>query len=62
MMAKMNKMVMVGDTVHDLQLAQNAGAQAVGVTWGACARRDLEKLPHVAVVDTVEELRSLFLG
>ncbi len=57
-----DKMVMVGDTVHDLQLAQNAGAQAVGVTWGACARRDLEKLPHVAVVDTVEELRSLFLG
>ena len=55
-------MVMVGDTVHDLQLAQNAGAEAVGVTWGASARLDLEKMPHAALVDTVDELQRLFLG
>ena len=27
--------LMVGDTTHDLQLAQNAGAASVGVSYGA---------------------------
>ena len=55
-------MVMIGDSVHDMQLAQNAAADAVGVTWGACARRDLLALPHAAVVDTVAELSDWILG
>ena len=55
-------MLMVGDSVHDLQLAQNAGADAVGVTWGACAEADLAALPHVAIVRTVAQLRKEILG
>lgn len=30
-----DRTVMIGDTTHDLQLAQNAGAHAVGVAYGA---------------------------
>lgn len=26
--------VMIGDTAYDMQMAKNAGAQAIGVTWG----------------------------
>lgn len=58
----MRDMLMVGDSVHDLQLAQNAGADAVGVTWGACAEADLAALPHVAIVRTVAQLRKEILG
>ena len=57
-----SRMLMVGDSVHDLQLADNAGAAAVGVTWGACSRSALQALPHKAIVDTVEELRRVLLG
>ena len=55
-------MLMVGDSVHDLQLAQNAGAAAEGVTWGACAEAALAALPHVAIVRTVALLRMEILG
>lgn len=49
-------MVMVGDSVHDLQLAQNARCDAVAVTWGAARREELEAYPTLACVDTVAEL------
>ena len=48
--------VMIGDTGHDLQLAQNGRCHAVGVTYGAARRAELEKLPHEALVDNVDEL------
>ncbi len=51
-------MIMVGDSTHDLQLAANAGCSAIGVTWGAARRRELAALPHVALCDTLEELKS----
>ena len=51
-----SKIVMIGDAVHDLEMANNAGAAAVGVTWGAGRREALEKLHPIAVVDTVPEL------
>ena len=30
-----SRAVMIGDTTHDLQLAENAGSAAIGVTYGA---------------------------
>ena len=36
------RMLMVGDTTHDLLMASNAGAASVGVSYGAHAARALE--------------------
>lgn len=49
-------MVMIGDSIHDLQLAQNAGCDAVAVTWGAARPEELKVYPAVAYVPTVAEL------
>lgn len=54
-----DRMIMIGDTTHDLLMAQNAGCDAVGMTYGAGTRRQLEALPAVAVVDSVKELAEV---
>src|SRR4051812_17208838 len=48
--------VMVGDTTHDLELAANAGVDAVAVTYGAHAPALLETRPAVARCASVAEL------
>lgn len=53
--------LMVGDTVHDLKTAANAGVEAVAVSYGANKVADLRKEPHLAIVGSVEELNQ-FLG
>lgn len=50
------RMVMVGDAVHDLEMARAAGVPAIGVTWGAARRESLEALSPRAVVDDVPQL------
>lgn len=52
----------VGDAVVDLRAADAAGMAGIGVTWGAGEPEELRAEPSVAVVDTVDELRSLLLG
>lgn len=52
----------VGDAIFDLQAAAAAGMDGIGVTWGAGNREELCAQPHVAVVDTVSQLRELLLG
>lgn len=52
----------VGDAIHDLKAAHAAGMDGLGVTWGAGAPDELRAQPHVAVVDTVDQLRELLLG
>jgi phosphoglycolate phosphatase len=54
--------LMIGDTTHDLAMARDAGSRAIGVTYGAHPRGELETLPSVALVDTVHQLRELLLG
>lgn len=51
-----DRVVMIGDTNHDLQMAANAGCRGIGVTYGASSRDVLERIPHEAVVDSVQEL------
>jgi phosphoglycolate phosphatase len=54
-----HRMVMIGDTTHDLELAFNAGAQFIGVTYGA-HEADALRQPGVAgVADSVQQLREL---
>jgi phosphoglycolate phosphatase len=48
--------VYVGDSRTDLETAQAAGVKAVGVTWGAHPRVDLEALGFDALVDEPSQL------
>lgn len=48
--------VMVGDTTHDMHLAQNAGVDAIGITWGVHDRDTLNRFSPVAVIDRLDEL------
>jgi phosphoglycolate phosphatase len=50
--------VMIGDTTHDLQLAENAGSAAIGVTYGAhdIALLKAHDSRTLTLVDSVAEL------
>ncbi|MBL8379305.1 MAG: HAD-IA family hydrolase [Burkholderiales bacterium] len=48
--------LMIGDTTHDSQMAHNAGAHALSVTYGAHPREQLVALNPRGVVDSVAEL------
>jgi len=50
--------VMIGDTTHDLQLAENAGSASIAVTYGAHDRRLLEAHKPLTLVDSVAALRA----
>jgi phosphoglycolate phosphatase len=50
--------LMIGDTTHDLDLARNAGAAAVGVSYGAHERGGLAQLDPLALVHSVGGLRQ----
>ncbi len=52
--------LMVGDTTHDLQMAINAGVDAVGVTHGAHPEDQLRELKPVALLDDFTGLRAWF--
>ena len=52
--------LMVGDTTHDLQMAINAGVDAVGVTHGAHPEDQLRELKPVALLNDFIELRAWF--
>lgn len=48
--------VMVGDSVHDLAMAQAMGMDSIGVTWGVHERSALEEHKPVAILDSVTDL------
>lgn len=48
--------LMIGDTTHDMELARNAGAKAVGVAYGAHAEARLVGLSPLAIVASITEL------
>jgi phosphoglycolate phosphatase len=50
--------LMIGDTTHDLELARNAGASAVAVTYGAHGVDGLAGLSPLATLSSVQELRA----
>lgn len=52
--------LMVGDTTHDLQMAQNASVGAVAIGHGAHPPEQLQELNPLALVDDFAELRSWF--
>jgi phosphoglycolate phosphatase len=48
--------LMIGDTIHDLELASNANVAAVAVTYGAHSAELLATRQSIHMVDTVREL------
>jgi phosphoglycolate phosphatase len=52
------QVLMIGDTSHDLELARNAGADALAVTYGAHPREQFSRHEPLAVVDNVGELEQ----
>ena len=52
------RMLMVGDTTHDLQMARNAGVDAIGMTHGAHPADELRALQPLAVLDDFVGLRT----
>ncbi len=53
-----DRMLMIGDTTHDLQMATNAGASSLGVSYGAHAERALEGHGALAIVGSTGQLRA----
>ena len=56
--AKPARMMMVGDTTHDLQMAEAAGTAAVAVTHGAHPASMLRQERALAVLDSLQELQQ----
>lgn len=48
--------VMIGDTTHDLEMARNAGVDAIAVTYGAHPSEHLRRFAPAGCVENVEEL------
>ena len=50
--------LMIGDTTHDLELARNAGASAIAVTYGAHGADGFAGFTPLATVSSVTELHA----
>lgn len=53
--------LMVGDTEYDLQMANNAGARSLAVTYGVHSKQRLLDCRPLKCVDTVDELADSLL-
>lgn len=54
----MKRTVMIGDTTHDLQMASNAGAAAIGVHYGAHPEQELTALSPQFGANSIAELHA----
>jgi phosphoglycolate phosphatase len=52
------RVLMIGDTTHDLQMALNASCASVGVSYGAHEPQAFDALKPLFVAHSVAELRS----
>ena len=50
--------VMIGDTTHDLQLAENAGVASIGVSYGAHAHAAFDAFPTRHVAHSTPDLHA----
>lgn len=53
--------LMIGDRLHDVRGAKEAGLDCLGVAFGYGGREELEKAGAMAVADTVEQLKAYLL-
>lgn len=61
--AKINEdkknIVMVGDTKFDLIGAEKMQIDAIGVTYGFADRQELQKYPHIAIIDDIRQISEV---
>lgn len=50
---------MIGDSIHDMAMAEALAMPRIGVCWGVHDRGRLQAHHPLAVVDTMAELRAL---
>ena len=50
----------VGDSDVDMQTAQNAEIDAIGVSWGFRPRKELEAYKPLAIIDKATDLEDYF--
>lgn len=55
------RVLMIGDTTHDLQMARNAGCPSVGVSYGAHEPEAFQVLAPLHVAHSVRELHDWLL-
>lgn len=53
-----HRLLMIGDTTHDLQMARNAGCHSVGVSYGAHEPASFEALKPMFVAHSVADLHA----
>lgn len=53
-----DRVIMIGDTSHDMKMAANAGVEGVAVTYGAHSASELRECVPAALVSSVAELRE----
>ena len=56
------RVLMIGDTTHDLQMAKNAGCASVGVSYGAHEPAAFHVLQPLVVAHSVRELHDWLLA
>ncbi len=57
-----SRVLMIGDTTHDLQMALNAGCPSVGVSYGAHEPEAFEALQPLHVAHSVQDLHDWLLA
>ncbi|AYR20020.1 HAD family hydrolase [Alcaligenes faecalis] len=62
LMLEPEQVLMVGDTVHDIHMAANAGMDSVAVTYGAHDPQTLAKAEPTVMVDDVAQMRDWVLA
>jgi phosphoglycolate phosphatase len=53
-----SRTLMIGDTSHDLLMAQRAGCASIGVSYGAHTGESLEQFKPLTVVNSVKQLHQ----
>jgi phosphoglycolate phosphatase len=53
------ELVMIGDGPADMEVAKNAGAYTIGVTYGQLSREQIEKMAPDAIVERLPEVLGL---
>jgi len=56
------RVVVVGDTEFDMEMARNANVNRIAVSWGAHNIERLHQYEPIACVDTVEQLTRTIVG
>ena len=59
--ARPERTLMIGDTTHDLQLAANAGAASVGVSYGAHDPVEFEGFAPRHIAHSIADLHDWLL-